>query len=99
VPEGKIEVLKRLLAGGDGNGAGSSSDVKPDIKPDVKAMKGGQGSFKKGKRVMLHGLQARPDLNFKAGRVLAFDAGLQRYQVQLDIGQEIMAREANLKAL
>ena len=47
-------------------------------------------------RVVLHELQARPELNGKKGFPMSSHGSTCRYQVSLDTGQLIWAREANI---
>eukprot|EP00439_Symbiodinium_sp_Y106_P019268 s541_g2.t1 len=48
-------------------------------------------------RVVVQGLQVRPDLNGKLGSVVTWDTAEHRYKVQLDDGTGKMLRPANLR--
>ncbi len=52
-----------------------------------------------GKRVRLHGLQARPEYNGKVGRVYSFDNEKGRAGVHLDTGPGLWVKPSNLTEL
>ena len=49
------------------------------------------------KRVLIHGLQAKPELNGKHGRVIKHVAEKDRFQVDIDGGGQLLLKMANLK--
>jgi hypothetical protein len=52
----------------------------------------------KGKRVVLHGLNARPELNGQSGAAIAYDASAGRYAVTLERSAEsVRVKPANLR--
>ena len=54
------------------------------------------GQLQVGNRVRLHALQAKPEHNGKAGKLVAWDAGSGRWTVALDGGGSLRVKAANL---
>ena len=66
-------------------------------KPPVDGVRGVCTAGFSGKRVMLHGLATRPELNGQGGVARAFDQAKERWQVAVEGKGVILVREANLK--
>ncbi len=56
--------------------------------------------FASGDRIVIHGLQARGDLNGYSGVLLGFDGATQRWEVQMETtaGERIRVKPANMRA-
>ena len=52
-----------------------------------------------GTAVEVQGLKARPDLNGKRAKIVAYVGERERYQVKVDEGEEIYLRPANVSEL
>lgn len=72
--------------------------VQPMSNPrGVEAAKEAAGPLRKGLRVKLQGLEARPQLNHQAGQILCFCAAQSRWLVSLDNGTKKLVLSANLQ--
>ena len=86
--------------GGSAAATSSSSQQSCSPPPGSHGNDAGQGSNLLGKRVSIHSLSGRVDLNGRVGVVDSFDEEARRYAVRLvDSGEVVKVRPTNLTVI